>query len=284
MPSARTLRGVTDTAEMPDSISPPRMINLAFAALIANVVVSIANAALLWGYQGYLRGQLIKSNNKLKTTDKHKKDYSDTAQGLHNLNHDLHSGLTVGLVQTAVFGLLLVLLAVNFRRGKGWARWATVLVLLIVVQAPFRLLSIGGHAPIMMRAGSALIGLTGIAVIVLLFLPESSRYFAATRGAKAGTTGAAPMGLRNIFAPRPRPTAGQETRPAVKPDAVIAPKQTKPAGASASRNAARPAEKRTKAKARASVDVTAPPSAQEPAARPSGTGTAKNRGKSRKGS
>ena len=220
MSSARTLRGVTDTAEAPDQISPPRMVVLAFAALIANVVVSIANAALLWGYQGYLRSELFKSNDKLKTTDKHKKDYSNTAQGLHNLNHDLHSGLTVGLVQTTIFGLLLVLLAVNFRRGKGWARWATALVLLIVVQAPFRLLSIGGHAPIMIRLGSALIGITGLAVIVLLFLPESSRFFAAVRGAKVGTTGAQPMGLRNLFGPRSRPTADLDRRPAVKPDAV----------------------------------------------------------------
>ncbi len=281
MPCARTLRGVTDTAEMPDRVSPPRMIVFAFAALIANVVVSIANAALLWGHQGYLRNELFKSNKK---ATKNKKNYSlDGGPGLDKLNHDLHSGLTVGLVQTVIFGLLLVLLAVNFRRGKGWGRWATVLVLLIVVQAPFRLLSLGGHAPIMIRAGSALIGLTGLAVIVLLFLPESSQYFAATRGVKTGASGAAPMGLRNIFAPRPRPTAGQDPRPSVKPDAVIAAKQPKPAGTSASGNAARPAEKRPKAKARASVDVTAPPPAHAPATKPSGTGTAKNRGKSRKG-
>ena len=262
------------------------MVVLAFAALIANVVVSIANAALLWGYQSYLRSELFKSNAKLKAGDKHIKDYSNTPQGQHNLNHDLHSGLTVGLVQTTIFGLLLVLLAVNFRRGKGWARWATALVLLIVVQAPFRLLSIGGHAPIAIRLGSALVGITGLAVIILLFLPESSRFFATVRGLKVGTTGAQPMGLRSLFGPRSSPTADLDRRPTVKPDAVTRPNRTKPAAAkSAPEPAARAGEKRTKAKARASVDAGASAPAQSsPPAKSTGSGSAKNRGKSRKGS
>jgi hypothetical protein len=276
MPCARTLRGVTDTAEAPDRVSPPRTIVLAFTALIANVVISVLNAALLWGFQDYLRRQLVKSNNKLKPTDKHfKKDYNLQA-GFDKVNHDLHSGLTVGLVQTAIFGLLLVLLAVNFRRGKGWARWATVLVLLIVVQAPFRLLNLGGNAPIAIRLGSALVGLTGLAVIVLLFLPESSRFFAATRGVRAAgdPRAAAPMGLRNLFMPRPRPTVEPDARPVVKPDAAPAKRP------STSESSARSGEKRAKAKARAGVEAAPPP----PSSKPTGAASAKNRGKSRKGS
>src|SRR5262249_12383148 len=148
----------------------------------------------------------IKSNNKAKAKDK--KDYSDTVQGLHNLNHDLQNGLRVGLIQIIIFSFLVVLLAVNFRRGRGWARWAEILVLVIVVQAPFRLLNLGGDAPAVMLFVSALVGLTGLAVIVLLVLPQSSAYFAAVKGATAG--GAAPMGLRNLFGPR-RPPADDAT-------------------------------------------------------------------------
>jgi hypothetical protein len=203
---------VTDTVDEPDVIRPPRTIVAAFATTIAHVALSIGNSAILWGFQDFLRSQLIKSNNKLKTTDKHRKDYSDTQAGLHNLNHDLHSGLKVGLIQIAVFGLLVMLLAVNFRKGRGWARWAEILVLVIVVQAPFRLLNLGGDAPIMMRGVSALVGLTGLAVIVLLVVPESSRYFAAVRGVRPGdrNSGIASMGFRGFFMPR-RPPADDDT-------------------------------------------------------------------------
>jgi hypothetical protein len=197
----------TDTAEKPDVVGPPRTIVAAFALTIAHVVLSIVNSAMLWGYQDYLRGQLVKSNNKLKLTDKHRKDYSDTPKGLHNLNHDLHSGLNVGLIQIVIFSLLVVLLAVNFRKGRGWARWAEILVLVIVVQAPFRLLNLGGDAPVLMRLVSALVGLTGLAIIVLLVLPKSSQYFAAVRGVTVGDrrTGAAAMGFRGLFGPRRPP-------------------------------------------------------------------------------
>jgi hypothetical protein len=198
----------TDTAEKPDVAGPPRTIVAAFALTIAHVVLSIINSAMLWGFQDYLRGQLVKSNNKLKATDKHKKDYNlDTPKGVHNLNHDLHSGLNVGLIQIIIFSLLVVLLAVNFRKGRGWARWAEILVLVIVVQAPFRLLNLGGDAPVAMRLVSALVGLTGLAIIVLLVLPKSSQYFAAVRGVTVGDrrSGAAAMGFRGLFGPRRAP-------------------------------------------------------------------------------
>ena len=166
--------------------------------------------------------QLFKSNDKLKVTDKHKKDYSlDGGKGLHNLNHDLHSGLNVGLIQIVIFSLLVMLLAVNFRKGRGWARWAEILVLIIVVQAPFRLFNLGGDAPVLMRLVSALVGLTGLAIIVLLVIPASSQYFAAVRGVTAGdrTSGAASMGFRNLFSPR-RPPANDTDAPAsAKPSA-----------------------------------------------------------------
>ncbi len=284
------------------------MIVLAFTALIANVVLWIASALLVFGFQDYERRQLCKSNNDLKATDKHKKDYGNclTGDGFHRLNHDLHTSLTASLAQTAVFGLLLILLAVNFRRGKGWARWATALVLLIIESAPFRLVGFGGDAPGLLRADTVLIGVTGLAVIVLLFVPESSRFFAAVRaertGAGGGATNAAPMGLRGLFGPRVRPGVEPKARPSVKPDAVTSPRQPKaqaakrPAAQAGKRPTApaeRPVEKRAKAKARTGTEVaSSAQSAQsaqsagsaQSAAKPSGAGSAKNRGKSRKGS
>jgi hypothetical protein len=255
--------------------------------MVANVALSVLNGVMLWGFGNYLRGQLVDSNNKLKPSDKNKKgDYNLTSpQGLSKVNHDLHNFLVSNLLQAVIFGFLLMLLAVNFRRGKGWARWAAILVLFLVVRSPFRLLGLGGDAPVAVRLVSALIGLTGVAVVVLLVLPESARYFAAVRAANAGSrpSGAAPVGLRGMFAPRQRPAA---TTPTVKPDATPpGPKRGAPVtpakasgprrGASAEPKGDAAAEPRAKAKARTSV---------EPAGTRPPSGSAKSRGKSRKGS
>jgi len=290
---------VTDTVDEPDVIRPPRTIVLAFAVTIAHVVLSILNSAMLWGFQDYLRRQLVKSNDKLKASDKNKKDNFDlTPQNIHNVNHDLHSGLNVGLIQIVIFGLLLVLLAVNFRRGRGWARWAEILVLVIVVQAPFRLFNLGGDAPLLMRGVSGLVGLTGIAVIVLLVVPESSRYFAAVRGVRVGdrASGAASMGFRGLFRPRTPPsdddvsptktTAAKATptRPARPARAV----QTKPAArppATVPDDKPVPAAKAPKAKVRATAEASGA-EGQSGTAKPAGSGggaAAKSRGKSRRG-
>ena len=310
----------TKTAETPDVIGPPRTIVAAFAVTIAHVVLSILNSAMLWGFQDYLRRQLLKSNNKLKNSDKHKKDYTSPEHGLHNLNHDLHSGLNVGLIQITIFSLLVLLLAVNFRKGRGWARWAEILVLVIVVQAPFRLLNLGGDAPALMKLVSALVGLTGLAIIVLLVLPASSQYFSAVRGVTAGdrTSGAASMGFRNLFGPRrPRPTDDEasatsgrastgtsarssrssaktaaepvrrpskpvRTRPAAPPADDVA--AAEPATAEPATAERRPA----KAKLRAGVDTypdpTATPAATSDPSAPTRSTASKSRGKSRRGS
>jgi len=268
---ARTLRGVSDSVEAPDRVSPPRTVILAFGAMVANVALSVVNAVMLWGFTGYLRGQFIKANDKLKATDKNKdKDYT-----LKEVNHDVHSFLTSHLVQAAVFGLAMVLFAVNFRRGKGWARWFTVGLLVVPVlptASAWQLASLGGDGPGLVRLMSALLGLTALAVVVLLMVPESARYFAAVRAANAGasgTSGAAPVGLRGMFTPRPRPSVKPDaTPPASPPQKRAAPSGQKRAAPSGQKKPAAP-----RAKARTSAEAAAKPNAP-----------AKNRGKSRKGS
>jgi len=268
---ARTLRGVSDSFEAPDRVSPPRTVILAFGAMVANVALSVVNAVMLWGFTDYLRGQFIKANDKLKDTDKNKdKNYT-----LKEVNHDVHSFLTSHLVQAAVFGLAMVLFAVNFRRGKGWARWFTIGLLVVPVlptASAWQLAGLGGDGPGLVRSMSALLGLTALAVIVLLMVPESARYFAAVRAANAGasgTSGAAPVGLRGMFTPRPRPSVKPDaTPPASPPQKRAAPSGQKRAAPSGQKKPAAP-----RAKARTSAEAAAKPNA-----------SAKNRGKSRKGS
>ena len=268
---ARTLRGVSDSVEAPDRVSPPRTVILAFGALVANVALSVVNAVMLWAFTDYLRGQFIKANNKLKVTDKNKdKDYTPK-----EVNHDVHSFLTSHLVQAAVFGLAMVLFAINFRRGKGWARWFTVGLLVVPVlptASAWQLAGLGGNGPGLVRAMSALLGLTALTVVVLLMVPESARYFAAVRAANTGASGrsgAAPVGLRGMFTPRPRPS--------VKPDAGPPPsppqKRAAPSGQTRAAPSGQTKPAAPRAKARTSAEAAAKPNAP-----------AKNRGRSRKGS
>ena len=278
---ARTLRGVSDTDAAPDRVSPPSKVTLAFGAIVANVALSVVNAVMLWAFSDYLRRQFVKANNKLKDTDKHKdKNYTPK-----EVNHDLHTFLTGHLVQAVVFGLVMVLLAVNFRRGKGWARWITVGLLVVPVlptASVWQLAGLTGDSPGLVRAMSALIGLSAVAAVVLLLLPESARYFAAVRGGNADSSGAArpaPIGLRGMFGPRPRPPV-QPDAPAPAPAPARArtpaPPAQKRAGTSGQKRAAQSGQK--PAPPRAKARTSAEPAATKPSA------PAKNRGKSRKGS
>jgi hypothetical protein len=274
---------VTDTA---DAIRPPRTIVAAFVATIAATVLSVASAALWWGYQNYLRNEFVKANNKLKPTDKnYKKDYTVTSHAVH---HDVHNWLMSGLFQSLVFGLAVVLVAVNMRRGKSWARWLLLILFaipLLPTAAPYRLLTIAGGAPALTRVASALTGLAGLAVIVLLLVPESMRYFAAVRAQQMGDRdeSAAPTGLRGLFMPRMPPEAGaSKTKTATKsatpskPALPEKPVATRPAKATTTPPAARQGKAKVRAGAEAEVSSTP--------ARPASSVAAKSRSKSRKGS
>jgi hypothetical protein len=275
---------VTDTA---DAIHPPRTIVAAFVATIAAAVLSVVSAALWWGYQNYLRNEFVKANDKLKAGDKNKKSENTYTVTSHAVNHDVHNWLTSGLVQSLIFGLAIVLVAVNMRRGKGWARWLLLILFAIPVlptAAPYRLLSIAGSAPALTRVAGALTGIAGLAVIVLLLVPESSRFFAAVRAEQLGDRGesAAPTGLRGLFQPRMPPdasasgkagsTPAKPTKPPL-PEKPVPARPVKPA-------APPPAAKQAKAKVRASTEA----EAAAPPARPASGVAAKSRSKSRKGS
>jgi hypothetical protein len=244
---------VSDTADAPAGTRRPRTVELAFVATIVTVALTVISAALWWAYENYLRHEFVNSNKKLKPTDKNfKKDYDLSPAHIGAVNHDVHNWLVSGLVQSLIFGLALVLIAVNMRRGKGWARWLLIILFAIPVlptAAPYRLLAVGGNSPGLMRVVSVLIGLAGLAVIVLLIMPESSRYFAAVRAEQQGerSTGAARPGLRDLFSAR------------VPPDAARASK----------RASARPAKPETPPLPQKSAPVRPAPPPEQPAAAPS---------------
>jgi hypothetical protein len=292
---------VTDTADTSAGSRPPRTVVLAFAATIATVALTVISAALWWAYQNYLRHEFVRTNAKLKPTDKnHKTNYDLSPAHIGAVNHDVRNWLTSGLVQSLIFGLALVLIAVNMRRGKGWARWLLLILFAIPVlptAAPYRLLSLGGSAPTLTRIVGALIGLCGLAVIVLLAVPETSRYFAAVRAEQQGerATGAARPGLRDLFSPRPRnagtsrPEAARPSTPrAAGPARPEKPAATKPAPprdkTPPSRDKTPPPDKPAPAETKSAPVAKAKARTGTEPSRPAASVAAKSRGKSRRGS
>jgi hypothetical protein len=184
-------------AELP---RPPRAVNLAVAAVCAQVALSIARAASLFGYSDQLRQWLIDNNHDAK---KPKNPY-----GPAQVADDLHQLRVGGLFQGAVLAAALLLLAFLLRRPgtATMSRWALIIVM-VLTGAPFALIPVHG-LPAVSQAAAILSGLACVAAIVLLFLPESRAYFGAITAARMAARGITPSqtpsrGLGALFAPRP---------------------------------------------------------------------------------
>lgn len=183
----------------------PRTINAAMAAVGAFAVLSLAEAASLFGFTGQLTTLFAKNNAKLK---KPKNPY-----GPSEIAHDLHQTRVTTLVQAIVVVLALAFLAAAIRRVRSAsvARWALIVVM-VLTNGPAGLIPVNG-LPGLSNALRALTGIAALATIVLLLLPESTRYF---RACKAAMTpeGAPPRpSLRDMFAPRPPVGTKQAAQP-----------------------------------------------------------------------
>lgn len=200
------------------AVARPRTITAAVAAVGAVIVLSIAEAASLFGFTDQLSKLLADNNAKAK---KPKSPY-----GPSQISHDLHQFRITTLVQAIVVGLALIFLIFALRRVRtaSVGRWALVIVM-VLTNGPVGLIPVKG-LPGLPNALRVLTGVASLAAIVLLFMPESSRYF---RACKATLTpeGAPPRAsLRDLFAPRP---------PARAPESAKAAAPQQPAKASVSK-------------------------------------------------
>jgi hypothetical protein len=145
-------------------LAPPREVMWASYLMFAQVALAVINAILnLADSEGF-------------------KDAIREAQP--NLTPDeVDSAYTVGVVFTVVIGIifavLYLLLALQVRKGKNWARIVTfVLASLGLV---FGLLGLAADAPALSRFFGVIGLLLDAAIIVLLLMKPSNDYFAAQR-------------------------------------------------------------------------------------------------------
>lgn len=142
---------------------PPASVNNAVKVMFVRAGVSVLSLLVLLGTKDSLKDQILKSNPSFNPSK------IDSAASV---------AITVGIIVGLIFIGLYVLLALQVRKGKSWARIVTlVLAALAVVSG---LLSLARPEPALSRlVGIANVALD-IAVIVFLAQRPSAEYFRRT--------------------------------------------------------------------------------------------------------
>lgn len=213
-PAARPARWVARPAAAADAdveVPPrPRMIDFVVYALGLQVIFGFGIALGLhlststfttWIYQHVKNPDTKKLYDPAVASDR---------SAVAGIVRNQQNGALIGAI---VFGLALVFLAVALRRYRSAnvARWAIVIVM-VLTQRPFYVIPVAGWSPLA-KVSSVIVGAAAIATIVLLFLPESRRWFKACRAAMT-PAGATPRpGLGSLFAGRFAPQAAAPSTP-----------------------------------------------------------------------
>jgi len=209
------MRKAADADEPAERPALPRTINLALAAIGAQVALSLIRAGLLWLYRGELKQSLIDTNDSRSAKDKQVLCGSAHPKGCLDVAHQVSVSLIELTVGSILISLAVLMCARKIRSGVRSARM--MLVVLSVVGSfvgfagsPLSVLGLGSGGPVPLLVATGCAGLASLAAIVLLFLPESSTFLPRpTRG------GAPSRGLGALFAPRP--AAARKPLPASGP-------------------------------------------------------------------
>ncbi|MEO8888501.1 MAG: hypothetical protein ABI301_07430 [Jatrophihabitantaceae bacterium] len=234
----------------PATVPLPPTIKWATIAAGAFIVFTLARGLLLRGYTSELTQYAINSNNKA-TGKNHKSPYTSA-----DIAHDLSSLRNGALVQGVVVCLAVAFLAYGLRRPRGasGARWGLI-VILILTSGPFALIPVSGF-PTLPKFAGVLIGVSSIAIIVLVLLPASLKYFRACKAASRPEGAPARPGLGAMFGGGARGAAGSG-RPAGR-GSLFGPRPAPATEAQAPRTeSANPSRPRSKAKVRVEADAVA---------------------------
>jgi len=141
---------------------PPKQVDNAVKLMLARAALSVLSLLALFVTQDALRDQLREADPTISGST-------------------LDTALTVALVAGAVFSLifvtLYVLLALQVKKGKSWARIVTlVLAGLSILTGLFGLTQ---AAPALSRIIGIVILVVEIAIVVLLLSSQAKQYFAA---------------------------------------------------------------------------------------------------------
>jgi heme/copper-type cytochrome/quinol oxidase subunit 4 len=193
--------------------APPRTLLVSAAALVLSGVFAVIGALALLGAKPWIKDTFRKSDLKAKPV------INPTPGKLADQTHTLIQGQ---IVSNIVLMLVLVLLAVNVRRGRHWSRWAVVAIFVLgtftgTLAGLFSVLSMFNSDARGFHLGGGLAALSLIVAVIAVNLAPSTRYLALTKPVRPAGRPARP-GLGGMFSPRrpaaPRPTSTRAPRPA----------------------------------------------------------------------
>jgi len=184
--------------------TPPRTINLAIAAVGAQVVLSLIRSVLLWAYTGNLKQSVIDANKAKSAKDQQNLCGSTHAKGCLDVAHQVQVSLIELTVGSLLITVAILMCARKIRQGVRSGRTLFIVVSVVgsfigFAGSPLTVLALGEGGPVPLLVFSGLAGLASLAVIVLLYLPESTKFFPQTER-RSGSA----RGLGGLFAPRPR--------------------------------------------------------------------------------
>jgi hypothetical protein len=225
------------TAEI-NAPSRPPVVDYAVYALIARSAFSLGAAFALYGARNEVTRTLADANK-----DKH---WSATT-----LHDKVDAALRANLLTTLVMIVLVAIIARFVWSGRSWARWLYLFFAILITRDIFQVFGFFQYDDFLTRVLTGLVGLSSIAALALLFLPDSNAFFRPAGGgggllgsmlgargmgaaARPGTSaGAAGRPRQSIFGGRPA-TPPTPAQPVEQPDAAGASSSSSPSSPSSS--------------------------------------------------
>jgi hypothetical protein len=247
---------------------PPDTIKYAYWALLVAAVGAVVSPLVLLTQRAWLEHSTRTSDAKAKPP------VVRTGAQVHKLASDT---MTLHLITGVVLAALLVLIAINIRKGNPRARMGLygVYVLLAVtglsLVGVFSIFNVASSVPGVLKVVTFIGAVSLLAGVVLTTMPASRAYFSRNRPVRAPLESRAGAGagaadraggprqslLGSLFAPRPGAARANLTKPSlIKPNQTAAtkPATTRPGGSTAPAPSSGQPMRRGKAKARATVE------------------------------
>jgi hypothetical protein len=124
--------------------------------------------------------------------------------------------------------VLVAIMIKLIRDGRGWARWLYLAFALLITRDVFQVLGFFQYDHLLTRVLTGLVGLSSLAALALLFLPEANAYFRPEDGStgllgsifrpRIPAAGAARSGVARSGAARLGAQSGTEASVASRPD------------------------------------------------------------------
>jgi len=182
----------------------PGSISLAITAIGAQVGFAVLYAVLSWSLASQLHKAVIDSNNKAK--NKKVLCGVNKISGCLDVDKTVHTVQLTTSIGTVLIAVVIAMLVQRIRRGVRWGRMAYIAACILGVPfgfaaSPLSLLAVASAGPAVPRVVASLGAAASVVAIVMLFRPESQKFFDLRSPRPAAAQGR--PGFGSLLRPRP---------------------------------------------------------------------------------